>query len=297
MNTHRSTPHTAALRTLALAPLLLCLTATAWGQSLGTSSSYGALGASTVTNTGNTVIQGGIGVSPGSAITGFSAIDGGPGLFTGAANIGNAAAAQARLDANTAYLTLAGLPFGADLTGQDLGGMFLLPGVYHFDTSAQLTGALNLNTLGDPNARFVFQIGTTLTTSSDSMVSLLNVVPGVRCGPDAGIYWQIGSSATLGTYTDFTGSILALASITLNTGATIASGRALALTGAVTLDNNLIDASNLTGGYCIAATDGTGTITAVPEASTYGLIGSGLLAALAWGRRRSLKAARLLRGT
>jgi type VI secretion system secreted protein VgrG len=123
--------------------------------------------------------------------------------------------------------------FNTDLTGQDLGTLVLMPGVYKFDSSAQLTGTLTLNGNGDSNARFDFQIGSTLTTASSSSILLIN-------GAQAGnVFWQVGSSATLGTGTSFDGSILADQSITLNTGASM-DGRALALNAAVTLDDNVI---------------------------------------------------------
>lgn len=253
-------------------------------QLMGTAGSYGVLGSSTVTNTGSTVITGNLGVSPGTAITGFAAIDGGPGLFTGAANLGNAASAQARLDANAAYLTLANLNGFTDLSGLNLGGMTLLPGVYRFTTSAQLTGTLTLNAQGDNNARFVFQIGSTLTTASNSSVKLINLSLSSQCGPDNGLYFQVGSSATLGTGTAFAGNILASASITLNTGASIDFGRAVALNGAVTLDNNRIDAGDLNAGFCVTPIPG---ITPVPEPGTYGFAGAGLIVLAAWRRRRA----------
>jgi type VI secretion system secreted protein VgrG len=264
---------------------LLAMAIPASAQLLGTAGSYAALGGSTVTNTGSTVLTGNLGVSPGLAITGFSAIDGGPGLFTGAVNLGNAAALQAKADLTTAYLTLQGLSYTADLTGQDLGGMNLTPGVYHFSSSAQLTGLLTLNTQGDPNALFVFQIGSTLTTASNSRVNITNLGLNATCGTNSGLFWQIGSSATIGTGSVFAGNILALTSVTLNTGASIDYGRALARNGAVTLDSNRIDASDLDGGFCLPG-GGSPVITPVPEAGTYGLVGSGVLLFVAWRRRR-----------
>lgn len=206
--------------------------ATAQAPTLGTATSFAVLGGSTVTNTGLTVVSQDLGVWPGTAITGFP-----PGLVLapGAMHASGAVPQQAQADVTTAYNTLAGLPCGTPLTGQDLGGLTLTTGVYCFTSSAQLTGALVLDAQGDPNALFVFQIGSTLTTASNSSVSVIN--GGLQCNPN--IFWQIGSSATLGTNTTFEGNILALASITLTTGVHL-SGRALARNGAVTMDSNTV---------------------------------------------------------
>jgi type VI secretion system secreted protein VgrG len=194
---------------------------------LGTAGSFAVLGGQTVTNTGPSVIDGDLGVSPGTAVTGFP-----PGTVNGTISAGDAVAAQAQADALAAYNNLAGQPCDVDLTGQDLGGLTLTSGVYCFDTSAQLTGTLTLDAQGDPNAVFIFQIGSTLTTASGSSVAVING------GSPCNVFFQVGSSATLGTETAFSGNILALTSITLNTGADITSGRALALNGSTTLDSN-----------------------------------------------------------
>jgi hypothetical protein len=201
--------------------------ALAQNVSLGSSSNFAVLGASTVTNTGPTVVTGDVGLWAGTSITGFP-----PGTVVGATHQTDAVAQQAQSDLTTAYNDAAGRPCGTTLTGQDLGSVGTLgPGVYCFATSAQLTGTLPLSGAGV----YIFKIGTTLTTASNSSVTLSN-------GASAcGVWWQVGSSATLGTTTSLAGDILALASITLNTGANL-NGRALARTGAVTLDSNNVTA-------------------------------------------------------
>jgi uncharacterized repeat protein (TIGR01451 family) len=197
---------------------------------LGSAANFAVLGASTVTNTGTTNVVGNVGVSPGTAITGFP-----PGGITdGALQVSNALVSQAHADLVTAYGVIAGEAFlpANNLTNPDLGGLTLTPGVYHFDTAATLTGILTLDAQGDPNARFDFQIGTTLTTASASAVHIING------GQADNVYFQVGTSATLGTNSAFQGNILADQSVTLTTGASLAEGRALALIGAVTMDTN-----------------------------------------------------------
>jgi type VI secretion system secreted protein VgrG len=154
--------------------------------------------------------------------------------------VDDALAVQAQQDLTTAYNQAAGLAPNQNLTGQDLGGMTLTPGVYKFDSSAQLTGTLTLNGEGLADPIFVFQIGSTLTTASGSSVVTIN--DDGSSTPGISTFWQVGSSATLGTTTSFEGNILALASITADTGATELDGRLLAQNGAVTLDDNTITA-------------------------------------------------------
>jgi hypothetical protein len=216
--------------------------------SLGAASSFAVLGASTVTNTGSSTINADVGVSPGSAVTGFP-----PGtVVNGTIHSADALAAQAQADSTTAYNALAGQTCTQTLTGTDLGTLApLVAGVYCFTGPAQLTGTLILDAQGNNNAVFIFKIGSTLTTASNSVVRMIN--PGSPCN----VFWQVGSSATLGTTTTFLGTIIALTSVTLTTSATV-NGRAIARNGAVTLDTNTVGSSGCT----------VGLATAVPAALT-----------------------------
>lgn len=223
--------HLSTLVVFATAALFLIPSTASAQVPLGTAQNFAALGGSTVTNTGSSVITGDVGLSPGSSVTGFP-----PGIVAGSIHAANAVAAQAQSDLTIAYNAALGLPCAVDLTGQDLGGLVLTPGVYCFSTSAQLTGTLTLDYQGDSNAFFLFKIGSTLTTASGSTVVATN--PSTTTCPN-NLFFQVGSSATLGTGTSFQGNILALASITLNTGTTL-NGRALARNGAVTLDTNTV---------------------------------------------------------
>ena len=196
------------------------------GPTLGTAATYGILAGSTVTCVTGGTINADVGVSPGSTTTGF-----GPCVITGATHLGDATAATAQNDLTTAYNALAGLACGTTVTPADLGGRTLAPGVYCAATSMAVTGAVTLDGQGNANALFVFQIGSTLTTGTSANIALIN-------GAQAkNVYWQVGSSATLGTGTTFRGNILALTSITLVDNATML-GRALARNGAVSLGTN-----------------------------------------------------------
>ncbi|MBW0091993.1 DUF3494 domain-containing protein, partial [Pseudonocardia sp. KRD-188] len=196
---------------------------------LGTAASFAVLAGSRVTNTGPTQVSGDLGVSPGSAVTGFP-----PGLVSGGTqHTADAVALQAQSDLTIAYNNAAGQPRVGE-TATELGGQTFVAGVYGNAGELGLTGTVTLDAEGDPGAVFIFQAGSTLITASRSTVALVN-------GADAcNVFWQVGSSATLGTGTAFRGTVLALTSITANTGATV-QGRLLARNGAVTLDSNVID--------------------------------------------------------
>jgi hypothetical protein len=197
--------------------------------SLGSAQSFAVLGASTVTNTGPSLVTGDLGLSPGSAVVGFP-----PGLVvSGTIHAADALALSAQNSVTTAANSLMSQPCTADLTGQDLGGLVLTSGVYCFTSSAPLTGTLVLDAQGNAGAVFIFRTGSTLITASASSVSLIN-----GASP-CNVFWRVGSSATLGTGSAFAGNILAVTSITMTTAASL-SGRAFAQNGAVTLDTNTV---------------------------------------------------------
>lgn len=197
---------------------------------LGSAADFAVLGGTTITSTGATIVNGDLGVSPGASLLGFP-----PGTANGTTHLNDATAIQARADAVAAYNVLAGEAFTTNLTGQDLGGMTLTTGVYAFSATAQLTGTLTLDALGDSNARFDFQIGSTLGTAEFGQVLLIN-------GASASnVYWQVGSSATFLASTAFAGNVLASTSITAGLGSTV-DGRLMALNGALTLNGNTVTA-------------------------------------------------------
>ncbi len=218
---------------------------------LGTAAPFAVLAGTTITNTGATVISGDLGLSPGSAITGFP-----PGNVTnGTVQAADATAAQAQSALTAAYLDAAGRT-PATPVSTDLGGLTLAPGVYKSATAMSLTGTVTLDAHNDPNAVFVFQMGSTLTTASSSSVALIGGAQACN------VFWQVGSSATLGTSTRFAGSLLALTSASVETGTTVA-GRILSRNGAVTLDDNVIDVPTCT----TATTSTVPTTTTVPTST------------------------------
>jgi hypothetical protein len=233
-----------SLSTLVFASSALGATATV---GLGTAGSFSVLGGETVTNTGATTMFGDLGLSPGSAVTGSPHV-------LGATHVADAVALGAKNDLTTAYNSAAPpRPYDAS-AGSELAGRTFLPGVYNASSSLLLSsGSVTLDAQGNPNAVFIFQVGSTLITEANTSVQVINGAQACN------VFWQVGSSATLGTGTRFVGTIMALTSISAKTAATV-HGRLLARNGAVTMDTNTITTSNCPGG-------GTETTTAA-EANT-----------------------------
>jgi len=232
--------HWSLLATIGVAALLYGPSPALAQARLGTAAMFSILaGTPDVTNTGPSVIIGDLGIAPAIAVTGFP-----PGLVIGAIHAGDGVALQAKNDLTNAYTVLAGEPCPPPhALGPALVGLTLTPGVYCFTSAALLAvnGTLTLDAQGDPNAEFIFQVGSALTVQSGATVRLING------GSFCNVYWQVGSSATIGTNSDFVGNIVALTSIALQTGANV-FGRALARNGEVTLDDN-----HITNGGCVGA--------------------------------------------
>jgi hypothetical protein len=197
--------------------------------SLGAAAGFTILASSTVTCTNASAVTGDVGVSPGIAITGFDASC----TLSGALHAQDAAAAAAHADLLVAFDELGAAECGEDLTGVELGGLTLAPGVYCFDTTAGLTGALTLDAGGDANASWIFQVGSAITTGPGSSMAMAG--GGNACN----VFWKVGTSAVLGTTSSFKGNVLASASVTLTSGSSL-EGRALALNAAVTSDGNAV---------------------------------------------------------
>jgi hypothetical protein len=206
---------------------------------LGRAASFSVLGGSTVTNTGTTTMFGDLGLSPGSEVIGAPVV-------LGQTHVDDAVAIEAKNALTTAYNDAASRASNGS-AGTDLAGQTFLPGVRTASESLLLSsGSVTLDAQGDPNAVFIFQIGSTLITEANTTVLLVNGAQACN------VFWQVGSSATLGTGTHFVGTIMASASITATTAATI-HGRLLAQTGAVTMDTNTITTSN-----CASSVSGSG---------------------------------------
>jgi hypothetical protein len=235
----------------------LLFTSSALGASpsvgLGTAASFSVLGGSTVTDTGPTTMAGNLGLSPGSSITGAPQV-------LGETHVDDAVSIGAKNALTTAYNDAASRPANGS-AGTDLSGQVFLPGVRTASSSLLLSsGSVTLDAQGNPNAVFIFQIASTLITGSNTSVQLINGAQACN------VFWQVGSSATLGTGTRFAGTIMALATITANTAATI-HGRLLASTGAVNLDTNTITTSTCAssetgggGGLEAATVEAAGTV-------------------------------------
>ena len=297
MNTKRL-----SVLTLAVLGALAGPTQTWAATLLGTADAFAVLGGSMVSNVPTSTISGSVGVwSSGgaNAITGFNSSPGvavsDPQITNGMAHAGTTDAASAQLDLTYA-LTSLGLMGTGTLLSADLSGLTLAPGVYTVPAGvSNLTGSLTLDGGGNANAGWVFLMESSLITSPGSAVNVINT------GSGAGIFWSVPSSATLDTTTSFQGNILAHTSITLNTGASIGCGRALASTGGVTLDGNTIatgcdlstggmGSNGFSGGLSVSESGGVATFlpptSVVPLPAALPLLGVGLLGLVAVGRRR-----------
>lgn len=245
----------ALLAATLLIPLILVSLGTgaqavATSVSLGTADSFVVLAGSGITNTGPTTLNGDMGTYPTTTITGTSLI-----TINGTNHAGDGVTQSAKTDLVTAYNSAAGQTPETTVSG-DLGGRTFVSGVYTSTSSIGLTGALTLDAANDTTAVFIFKAGSTLTTASGSTVNLINGAQSCN------VFWQVGSSATLGTGSTFRGNIIALTSITLTTGVTV-NGRVLARNGAVTMDTNTV-----TKPVCVAAVATTSTTSTVLPTTT-----------------------------
>lgn len=237
---------------------------------LQTADNFAVLAGSTITNTGPTVINGNMGLSPNNSITGFP-----PGIVNGTQYVANTTATTAQTDLTAAYIDASGRTPSTAVPAE-LGGSTLQQGVYTSDTSSfAINGNLTLDGENDPNAVFIFKAASTLVTGDASTVTLINGASACN------IFWQVTSSATLGKTSDFKGNILSLQSITLTTGAKV-TGSVLARNGAVTLDTNTIDNETCAGGTGLTTTSPLAT-PLLPNTGTNSAVTPLLIAAIVTG--------------
>jgi hypothetical protein len=297
-----------ALAVLSVGMFGAMLAPLASADSLNSADNFAVLAGTTVTNVDATIITGNMGVSPASACTGFVAGTGctlGAGIVNGTVDLGNAIALQAQKDLTTAYTTESLLPSTGAITGGNLTGLTLGPGVYTVGAAtSNLTGTLTLTDHGVAGSIFVFQMSSTLITSPGSMINVAGLSPSDQ------VFWVVGSTATLGDNTAFDGNILALTSIFFDPGATDLCGRALARNGEVTFAGqdatskieNQVDSTDCTGNLAgsnglngITAAGGGGGGTSVPEPGTWELLLAGALSILCFsGLRRHKQNSRSL---
>lgn len=273
----------AALRPAAALGLVLLFAPAPRAQSiLGTTSSYAVMAGSTVTNTGTTTINGSLGAANYAGAGTYTQTNG-----TQVTPI----TAQNGTDFTRAFSGLAAMAPTLNLTGKilgtDAGAVTLTPGIYKFNSTAQLTGTLTLDAQGQSNAVWVFQIGSTLTTAASSSVTFIN--PAANSVANNGLFWQIGTATTIGAGTTFLGNALGGTTFDVGSGATVTQGRLLTGTGTITLASDSVDFVGASSGYSggLAFTGAGNTISAIPEPSTYALFAAcAALGVAAWRRRR-----------
>lgn len=222
---------------------------------LGTSTNFAVLAGSTITNTGSSVINGDLGLAPGSSITGFP-----PGIINGSQHVNDAVAIQAQTDLTTAYNDAAGRT-PVTTVPTELGATTKTAGVYDAASGTfQITGTLTLDAQGDPNAVFVFKTASTLITAGASNINLINNAQSCN------VFWQVGTSATIGTTSTFKGNLMALTSVTLTNGASV-EGRILTRNAAVTLDTNIINKATCSQAVIPTSTPNITTTPKLPNTS------------------------------
>lgn len=280
MKTHRFLP---------FAALSLLLGVSLQAQTiLGSAGTYGAMAGGTVTiNGAGTTINGDLGhigaiAGPGSNYT----VTNGSSVITTSPN---------QTDFTRAYTGLAAMASTTDLTGMILGttdgAVTLTPGVYKFDSTAQLTGTLTLDAQNQSNAVWVFQVGSTFTSAASASVIFTNLT--ANSVANDGVFWRVGTTTVFGADTAFAGNLLSGSTIAFGAGASISQGRALTGSNTMTLDSNAIDFIGANSGYSggLAFSGAGNTITAVPEPSTYALLAGLLTLGIVVIRRRALRTA------